>query len=76
MNAETKFAELEVGYNIPAAIGMDEADIQTPCLVVDLDALERRCCVKCVRDSLHESRRLDRRHAEARSSPLSNNELV
>ncbi|WP_424965861.1 3-hydroxy-D-aspartate aldolase BhcC [Dinoroseobacter sp. S375] len=41
MNAETKFAELEVGYNIPAAIGMDEADIQTPCLVVDLDALER-----------------------------------
>lgn len=41
MNAEAKFAELEVGYNIPAAIGMDEADIQTPCLVVDLDALER-----------------------------------
>jgi len=41
MNAETKFSELEVGYNIPAAIGMDEADIQTPCLVLDLDALER-----------------------------------
>ncbi|WP_424971015.1 3-hydroxy-D-aspartate aldolase BhcC [Dinoroseobacter sp. S76] len=41
MNAEAKFAELEVGYNIPAAIGMSEADIQTPCLVVDLDALER-----------------------------------
>ncbi len=34
-------AELEVGYDIPAAIGMDEADIQTPCLVLDLDALER-----------------------------------
>ena len=33
--------EYEVGYNIPAAIGMDEADIQTPCLVLDLDALER-----------------------------------
>ncbi len=32
---------LEVGYDIPAAIGMDEADIQTPCLVVDLDALEK-----------------------------------
>lgn len=31
----------EVGYDIPAAPGMREADIQTPCLVVDLDALER-----------------------------------
>jgi 3-hydroxy-D-aspartate aldolase len=34
-------AELEVGYDVPAAIGMDEAEIQTPCLVLDLDALER-----------------------------------
>ncbi len=34
-------SNLEVGYDIPAAIGMSEADIQTPCLVVDLDALER-----------------------------------
>ncbi|MDA8943522.1 DSD1 family PLP-dependent enzyme [Alphaproteobacteria bacterium] len=33
--------ELEVGYNIPAMVGMDEADIQTPCLILDLDALER-----------------------------------
>jgi len=33
--------ELEVGYDVPAFPGMDEADIQTPCLVVDLDALER-----------------------------------
>ena len=32
---------LEVGYDVPAEIGMDEADIQTPCLVVDLDALDR-----------------------------------
>ncbi|GAA0839368.1 DSD1 family PLP-dependent enzyme [Marinobacter szutsaonensis] len=31
---------LEVGYDIPAAIGMDESEIQTPCLVLDLDALE------------------------------------
>jgi len=31
----------EVGYDIPALPGMDEADIQTPALVVDLDALER-----------------------------------
>ena len=34
-------AELEVGYNVPATVGMDEADIQTPCLILDLDALER-----------------------------------
>jgi D-serine deaminase-like pyridoxal phosphate-dependent protein len=32
---------LEVGYDIPAKPGMSEADIQTPCLVLDLDALER-----------------------------------
>ncbi len=32
---------LEVGYDVPALPGMHEADIQTPCLVVDLDALER-----------------------------------
>ena len=41
MNAFSKIEDFEVGYNIPAAIGMDEADIQTPCLVVDLDAMER-----------------------------------
>ena len=41
MNMQTKAEELEVGYNIPALVGMDEADIQTPCLVLDLDALER-----------------------------------
>ena len=33
--------ELEVGYDVPAKPGMDEADIQTPCLILDLDALER-----------------------------------
>ena len=38
---QVKPEELEVGYNIPAMVGMDEADIQTPCLVLDLDALER-----------------------------------
>jgi 3-hydroxy-D-aspartate aldolase len=37
----TTVNDLEVGYNVPAIPGMDEADIQTPCLVVDLDALER-----------------------------------
>lgn len=41
MNAKTDFAGFEVGYDIPALPGMDEADIQTPCLILDLDALER-----------------------------------
>ena len=33
--------DLEVGYDVPAAIGMSVEDIQTPCLILDLDALER-----------------------------------
>ena len=42
MNAmHDTIAALEVGYDIPAAIGMREDDIQTPCLILDLDALER-----------------------------------
>ncbi len=41
MNVQINFDELEVGYDIPAAIGMPEDAIQTPCLVLDLDALER-----------------------------------
>jgi 3-hydroxy-D-aspartate aldolase len=41
MNAISKLDGLEVGYDVPALPGMDEADIQTPCLVLDLDALER-----------------------------------
>jgi 3-hydroxy-D-aspartate aldolase len=40
-DATTDFAGLEVGYDIPALPGMDEADVQTPCLILDLDALER-----------------------------------
>ncbi|MEZ5734134.1 MAG: DSD1 family PLP-dependent enzyme [Paracoccaceae bacterium] len=41
MNAPVTFNGHEVGYDIPAAPGMDEKDIQTPCLILDLDALER-----------------------------------
>jgi 3-hydroxy-D-aspartate aldolase len=40
MNAPEKFNDLEVGYDVPALPGMAEDDIQTPCLVLDLDALE------------------------------------
>ncbi|MEM9435068.1 MAG: 3-hydroxy-D-aspartate aldolase BhcC [Pseudomonadota bacterium] len=35
------YEELDVGFDVPAIPGMSEADIQTPCLVLDLDALER-----------------------------------
>ena len=35
------FAGLEVGFDIPALPGMDVAAVQTPCLLLDLDALER-----------------------------------
>ena len=41
MNAKAGFAGRVVGYDIPALPGMAEADIQTPCLILDLDALER-----------------------------------
>ncbi len=41
MNVETNFEGLEVGFDVPALPGMDAADIQTPCLILDLDALER-----------------------------------
>ncbi|SEH89233.1 3-hydroxy-D-aspartate aldolase BhcC [Paracoccus alkenifer] len=41
MNAHADLAGLEVGYDVPALPGMDVADIQTPCLILDLDALER-----------------------------------
>lgn len=33
--------EFEVGYDIPAKFGMNENDIQTPCLIIDLDAFEK-----------------------------------
>ncbi|TLP64371.1 DSD1 family PLP-dependent enzyme [Parasedimentitalea maritima] len=41
MNIQTNINDLVVGYDVPALPGMDETDIQTPCLVLDLDALER-----------------------------------
>mgnify|MGYP002718235356 FL=1 len=41
MNAPVNFDNLEVGFDVPALPGMDEKDIQTPCLILDLDALER-----------------------------------
>jgi len=34
-------SNLEVGYDVPAVVGMNEADIQTPCLVIDLDMFDK-----------------------------------
>ena len=48
MNIQQKIEDFEVGYDIPASIGMDEADIQTPCLVIDLDAFEHN--IRAMRD--------------------------
>jgi len=41
MNIPDKLERYEVGYDIPAKPGMDESEIQTPSLVIDLDAFER-----------------------------------
>lgn len=41
MTKQEDIAGLEVGFDIPAAIGMSVDEIQTPCLILDLDALER-----------------------------------
>ena len=38
---DMNYDQLDVGFDVPAVPGMDEADIQTPALVLDLDALER-----------------------------------
>ena len=37
----SKLDGYEPGFDIPALPGMDEAEIATPCLVLDMDALER-----------------------------------
>ncbi|MBC7281971.1 3-hydroxy-D-aspartate aldolase BhcC [Hoeflea sp.] len=41
MTATTYLEGLEPGFDVPALPGMDEKQIETPCLVLDLDALER-----------------------------------
>lgn len=41
MTVPANLDNLEVGFDVPALPGMDEADIQTPCLILDLDGLER-----------------------------------
>lgn len=57
---------LEVGYNVPATVGMDEADIQTPCLILDLDALERN--IKKMGDYAKEHNMRHRSHGKMHKS--------
>ena len=40
MKTENTYSDAEVGFDIPALPGMDEREIQTPCLVIDLDRFE------------------------------------
>lgn len=40
MKVENTYSDVEVGFDIPALPGMDESEIQTPCLVIDLDRFE------------------------------------
>ena len=50
MYKAVNFEELEVGFNIPAKPGMDESDIQTPCLVLDLTeaAVRHGTQIECI----------------------------
>jgi 3-hydroxy-D-aspartate aldolase len=41
MNPHASFNNLDVGFDIPALPGMAEDEIQTPCLILDLDVLEQ-----------------------------------
>ncbi|WP_424978578.1 PhzF family phenazine biosynthesis protein [Leisingera sp. S232] len=66
---------LEALAALEKSLGADGIDMMEPFLVT-LEGATGRCCTKAVEDSLCESRRLDRRHAEACLFPLSNNELV
>ncbi|MCQ0970838.1 DSD1 family PLP-dependent enzyme [Paracoccus sp. TK19116] len=66
MNAETKFENMEVGFDVPAVPGMDESEIQTPCLILDLDALERN--VKKMGDYAKEHGMRHRSHGKMHKS--------
>jgi 3-hydroxy-D-aspartate aldolase len=66
MNSLSNLDEFEVGFDIPAKPGMNEADIQTPCLVLDLDALERN--IKKMGDYASENGMRRRAHGKMHKS--------
>ena len=53
---------LEVGFNIPAEIGMTLDDIATPALLVDLDAFEKN--VEVMADFINDNGIRHRAHAK------------
>lgn len=56
----------EVGYDIPAMVGMDESEIQTPCLVIDLDAFEHN--IRVMRDYIEKAGVRHRLHGKMHKS--------
>jgi 3-hydroxy-D-aspartate aldolase len=62
----TRDNELEVGFNIPAEVGMPIEDIATPALIIDLDAFERN--VKVMADFIRENGIRHRAHAKTHKS--------
>ncbi len=66
MNAKPDFSGYTVGLDIPAVPGMDEKDIQTPCLILDLDALERN--IKKMGDYAKENGMRHRAHGKMHKS--------
>ncbi|WP_163267602.1 DSD1 family PLP-dependent enzyme [Chelativorans alearense] len=66
MNALNKTAVPVVGLNIPAAVGMNLEEVQTPALIIDLDAFERN--VKRMRRFAEEMGVRHRAHAKTHKS--------
>lgn len=66
MNRSTDPADYEVGYDIPAAVGMAINEIQTPCLIIDLDAFEKN--VAKMRDFCRQSGVRHRVHGKMHKS--------
>ena len=56
----------DVGLDVPARVGMSEMDIETPALVVDLDAFE--CNLKKMRSITEANNVKLRAHAKAHKS--------
>ena len=57
---------LELGYDVPARVGMPEADILTPALVLDLDVLEAN--VRAMGDHLAKTGMMHRAHGKMHKS--------
>jgi 3-hydroxy-D-aspartate aldolase len=66
MGTEPNLDGFEVGFDVPALPGMNAADIQTPCLILDLDALERN--VKKMGDLARDMGVRHRAHAKMHKS--------